>query len=155
MISNNNLIFKSVSHVENFQAIINSEYPNIYKMLCDGKKVKTFEIAYYYILSSFLDVKILLEIKTNAYDYNFSDFLTIDENILLDYAYRLLLSNKLDLSVFNRISDDYQVLLKTGFDIAFDELSITTDVLFDVISSIHQREIELNPRMQEHYELER
>ena len=155
MILNDNLIFKTKSHADNFYTVMKSEYPNIYNMLCKGEKVRTFEVAYYYILSSFLDSEFLLDVKTNARDHVHNDFLMPSENILLDFANQLIMRNKLDLSVFSIIPDDDQVLLKIGFDIAYDELSITTDVLFDVISTLHQREIELTPPLQEDFVYER
>lgn len=154
MISNSNLIFKSESHADNFYTVMKSEYPNIYNMLCTGKKVRTFEIAYYYILSSFLESEFLLDVKTNVRDHIHEDFLMQSENILLDFADQLIMRNIIDLSVFDRITDDDQVMLKMGFDIAYDELAITTDVFFDVISTAHQREIELTQSIQD-YELER
>lgn len=155
MTSNENLNFKSVCHVDNFCSVINSEHPNLYQKLCNGEKVDSFEIAYYYILSSFLEREFLLNVKTNARDNIHKDFIIHSENILLDFAHNLMKRSTLDLSLFSMISDDDKVLLKTGIDIAFDDLSITTDVLFDVISTAHQKEIELTNKNQEYYGYER
>ncbi len=151
MILNDNLIFKSKSHLENFKVIMHSEYPNIYKRLCDGEKTETIEMAYYFILSSFLDSKFLLRHKLFAMNYIKNDFLSQSDHNLFNFAVQLLERKQLDLSVLDLISEDDQVLLKTGFDIAYDDLSITTDVLFDLISTLHQNEVQLSTAQEDYY----
>ena len=154
MIFNDNLIFRNDKHFENFRIVMGSEFPNIYRKLCDGEKLETIEVGYYFILSSFLDSKFLLRHKLFAINYIQKDFLSQSEYNLLNFATQLLDRKQLDLSVLNLISDDDQVLLKTGFDIAYDELSITTDVLFELISTLHQNEVQITT-FKEDYHLER
>src|SRR5690554_6034392 len=108
MIFNENLIFKSNKHLENFRIIMQSEFPNIYKKLCDGEKLETIEVGYYFILSSFLDSKFLLRHKSFAINYIRKDFLSQSEYNLLNFATQLLDRQQLDLSVLSLISDDDQ-----------------------------------------------
>lgn len=151
---NSNLIFKSSKHFENFKTIIDSEYPNFYESLCEGNNVDTIAVGYYYILSSFFDGCFLVEHKTCLKEHVQAEFLTNNENLLFDFANDLIDKGKLDFSVLNYISDDEKVLLKTGLDIAYDDLSLSTDVLFDLISTLKQNQIELSLQIVE-YELER
>lgn len=144
MIFNHNLLFQSKKHLENFEKIIDSEFPNLYSTLCNGEYVDSSKISCYFILSSFVDGDTLVNYRTHV--FNLINYLNLSESErnLMQIARELLERNFLTLSLIDELLDDNKMLVKTGFDIAYNDLSLSSDVLFELIATLRENQLEMD-----------